>query len=94
MPLPEILMVLGFVLAAYSVVSNDSIQTLGTFLSSNAHRPWWVLWIYAGSILVAVLLYGWFVNDGDPAYGRLEAFPPPEAGSTGCTCWRRSPCWC
>ena len=80
MPLPEILMVLGFALAAYSVVSNDSIQTLGTFLSSNADRPWWVLWIFAGSILVAVLLYGWFVNNGDPAYGRLEAFPPPEGG--------------
>ena len=80
MPLPEILMVLGFALAAYSVVSNDSIQTLGTFLASNSDRPWWVLWIYAGSILVAVLFYGWFVNDGDPAYGRLEAFPPPEGG--------------
>ena len=67
-------------MAAYSVVSNDSIQTLGTFLSSNAHRPWWALWLFASSILVAVLLYGWFVNDGDVAYGRLEAFPPPEGG--------------
>ena len=82
MPLPEILMVLGFALAAYSVVSNDSIQTLGTFLSSNAHRPWWVLWIFASSVLLAVLLYGWFANDGDPAYGRLVAFPPPEGGVT------------
>ena len=80
MPLTEILMVLGFALAAYSVVSNDSIQTLGTFLASNAHRPWWVLWIFASSILLVVLLYGWFVNDGDPAYGRLESFPPPEGG--------------
>ena len=82
MPLPEMLMILGFVLAAYSVISNDSIQTLGTFLASNAHRPWWVLWIFASSVLLAVLLYGWFANDGDPAYGRLEAFPPPEGGVT------------
>ena len=82
MPLPEILMILGFALAAYSVISNDSIQTLGTFLASNAHRPWWVLWIFASSILLAVLLYGWFANDGDPAHGRLEAFPPPESGVT------------
>ena len=80
MALPDILMILGFALAAYSVVSNDSIQTLGTFLASNAHRPWWVLWIFAGSVLLAVLLYGWFANDGDPAYGRLEAFPPPQGG--------------
>ncbi len=82
MPLPDMLMILGFALAAYSVISNDSIQTLGTFLSSNAHRPWWVLWIFASGILLAVLLYGWFANDGDPAYGRLEAFPPPEGGVT------------
>ena len=80
MPLTESLMVLGFALAAYAVVSNDSIQTLGTFLSSNSHRPWWLLWIFAGGILTAVLLYGWFVNDGDPAHGRLEAFPPPAGG--------------
>ena len=80
MPLAEILMILGFALAAYSVVSNDSIQTLGTFLASNRHRPWWVLCIYSSSILVAVLLYGWFTNDGDMAYGRLTAFPEPEGG--------------
>ena len=73
-------MLLGFALAAYSVVSNDSIQTLGTFLSSNAHRPWWLLWLFSGGILVAVLLYGWLMNDGDPAYGRLAAFPAPEGG--------------
>ena len=80
MPVPELLMLLGFALAAYSVVSNDSIQTLGTFLSSNSHRPWWALWLFAGSILVAVLVYGWLANDGDPAYGRLAKFPPPEGG--------------
>ena len=33
-------MIVGFVLAGYSVVANDAIPTLGTFLSSNAHRPW------------------------------------------------------
>ena len=80
MPLTEVLMLLGFVLAAYSVVSNDSIQTLGTFLSSNAHRPWWLLWLFTGSILVVVAVWGWVVNEGDPAHGRLEAFPPPAGG--------------
>ena len=76
----EILMLVGFALAAYSVVSNDSIQTLGTFLASNAHRPWWLLWLFSSGILVAVLAYGWLAYDGDPAYGRLAAFPEPEGG--------------
>ena len=80
MPLAEILMILGFALAAFSVVSNDSIQTLGTFLASNSQRPWWVLWLFSSSILVAVLVYGWIVNTGDVAYGRLTAFPTPEGG--------------
>ena len=80
MPLAEILMILGFALAAFSVVSNDSIQTLGTFLASNRQRPWWVLWLFSSSILVAVLVYGWIVNSGDVAYGRLTAFPSPEGG--------------
>ena len=80
MPLTEVLMLLGFSLAAYSVGSNDSIQTLGTLLSSNAHRPWWLLWLFTGSVLVVVAVWGWIVNDGDPAHGRLAAFPPPEGG--------------
>ena len=76
----EALMVLGFVLAAYSVVANDSIQTLGTFLASNAHRPWWVMWAFSSSILVLVLVYSWVTNGGDPSYGRLEKFPEPPGG--------------
>ena len=73
-------MLIGFTLAAYAVVANDSIQTLGTFLSSNSHRPWWLLWIFAGSILLVVLIYGWIAYDGDPAFGRLAKFPPPDEG--------------
>ena len=73
-------MVVGFLLAAYAVVANDSIQTLGTFLASNAQRPWWVLWLFGSGILLVVLFYGWFVSGGDPAYGRLEKFPVPEGG--------------
>lgn len=76
----EIYMVVGFLLAAYAVVANDSIQTLGTFLSSNAHRPWWVLWLFASGVLCAVLAFGWFTYDGDVSYGRLVNFPVPEGG--------------
>lgn len=68
----EAFMLLGFVLAAYSIVANDSIQTLGTFLSSNAKRPWWLLWLWIASILVITVLWGWYANGGDPAFGRLD----------------------
>jgi hypothetical protein len=71
-------MSVGFLLASYSIVANDAIQTLGTFLASNQKRPWWVLWGYAGSILAMVLIYGWIVNGGDVAYGRLDKVPHPQ----------------
>lgn len=74
-----IMMIIGFALAAYSIVANDAIQTLGTFLSSNAHRPWWVLWAFTMFILLVALLYGFYANGGDVSYGRLEKFPPVEA---------------
>ena len=74
----EVLMIVGFLLGAYSIVGNDAIQTLGTFLSSNSHRPWWVLWLFAGSIITVVLVYGWVAHSGDVSYGRLEAIPVPE----------------
>ena len=64
-------MYLGFLMAAYSVIGNDVIQTLGTFLSSNEHRPWWVLALFASALLTVTLVYGWHVNDGDVSYGRL-----------------------
>ncbi len=76
----SLLMIIGFCLAAYSIVANDAIQTLGTFLASNAQRPWWVLWLFACGILTVVLLVGWYINDGDPAWGRLERFPMPTGG--------------
>ncbi|MEM9528978.1 MAG: hypothetical protein AAGA31_20370, partial [Bacteroidota bacterium] len=69
-----IIMWIGFILAGYAVVGNDSIQTLGTFLSSNEDRPWWVLWLFAGSILAFTLVYGWFQYGGDVSYGRLEKY--------------------
>ncbi|MCB0835906.1 MAG: hypothetical protein KDE26_22575 [Bacteroidetes bacterium] len=78
MEITVIVAILGFLFASYSVVGNDVIQTLGTFLTSNDKRPWWVLWLYAGGILTAVMVYGWATHGGDMAYGRLEKFPLPE----------------
>lgn len=74
--------IVGFLLAAYSIVANDAIQTLGTFLSSNSKRPWWILWCFACTVLVTVLVYGWATHDGDVAFGRLSKFPEPAGGLT------------
>ncbi|MDX1637912.1 MAG: hypothetical protein R3281_08090 [Balneolaceae bacterium] len=38
----------GFALAGYSAIANDSIQTIGTFLASNKEKKWWVLWLFVG----------------------------------------------
>lgn len=71
-------MITGFVLASYSVVGNDVIQTLGTFISSNSKRKWHVLWLYIGGIFLAVATYAWFQLQGDIAYGRLDKIPFPK----------------
>ncbi len=76
----SILAAAGFCLAAYSVVGNDSIQTLGTFLSSNKKVDWRWIWLFIGGILVATLTYSWVVNGGDISSGRLDRIPLPDGG--------------
>ncbi len=86
MDLFELIMWLGFLLAAYSVVGNDVIQTLGTFLSSNEKRvPWYILFFYAGGILTSVLIVGYLgygtalgLGGNDISFGRLENIHRPE----------------
>lgn len=75
---------LGFSLAAYSVVGNDVIQTLGTFLTSNEKTvKWYWLWAFAASILVIALVLGFYDPFGmfdykyPLAYGRLDKFAMP-----------------
>jgi phosphate/sulfate permease len=62
----------GFALAAYSAIANDSIQTIGTFISSNKNRPWWLLWIFMGLIWICTVFYSWHNFSGDVSYGRLS----------------------
>ena len=79
MELNIIYMYIGFLLAAYSVIANDSIQTLGTFLASNkAHFKWYTLWFAASVMLVYTITYGWLNYDGDISYGRLTRIPFQE----------------
>jgi phosphate/sulfate permease len=78
MELTTIFSLIGFALAGYAVVANDVIQTLGTFLTSNAKRPWILLWFYAAVILSITLISGWYFNHGDVSFGRLSKIPLPE----------------
>ena len=69
-------MTVGFLFAAYSVVANDSVQTLGTWIASNSQRfKWYWLWVGASSVLLFTLWYGWSVNSGDISFGRLNKIP-------------------
>ena len=61
----------GFALAAYSAIANDSIQTLGTFLASNSQKTWVWQWLFMGGIFVATTVYGWSQYQGDVSYERL-----------------------
>lgn len=76
----ELFALLGFLFAAYAVIANDSIQTLGTFLASNAQRPWWLLWLFAGGIMVGALMFQLFYGGGDIADGKLNKIPYPSSG--------------
>jgi len=80
----NIWMMVGYLLTAYSVVANDSLQTLGTYISSNKSRtPKLVQMLLICSLTVVVLMLGWCLNQGDPAWGRLSVpgkeFPMPES---------------
>ena len=79
MDLITLWMAVGFLLAAYSVIANDSVQTLGTWIASNNDRVnWKVMWLSASSVLLWALWYGWYMYGGDISYGRLNKIPFQE----------------
>jgi len=70
---PQIAMWVGFALAGYSAIANDSIQTIGTFIASNQDKKWWMLWLFIGGIFLATVYYSWSVYSGDVSSQRLTA---------------------
>ena len=79
MELVTLWMAVGFLFAAYSVIANDSVQTLGTWIASNNERVnWKVMWGSASAVLLYTLWYGWYMNGGDISYGRLNKIPFQE----------------
>ena len=79
MELITLWMGIGFLFAAYSVIANDSVQTLGTWIASNNQKVnWKIMWGAASAVLLWALWYGWYMYGGDISYGRLNKIPFQE----------------
>ena len=79
MELTLIYTIVGFGLAGYSVIANDSIQTLGTFIASKQKWfKWYTLASAASLVMILAITWGWYSYDGDISYGRLNRIPFQE----------------
>jgi len=79
MELTLIYTIIGFGLAGYSVIANDSIQTLGTFIASKQKWfKWYTLASAASFVMIIAITWGWYSYDGDISYGRLNRIPFQE----------------
>ena len=73
MDLTLIYTIVGFGLAGYSVIANDSIQTLGTFIASKKKWfAWYILASSASSVMIIALAWGWY------SYCLLYTSPSPR----------------
>lgn len=76
MELTLIYAIVGFGLAGWSVIANDSIQTLGTFIASKSKWfKWYALAASASLAMIVTITYGWWAYDGDISFGRLTRIP-------------------
>jgi hypothetical protein len=72
----NIFSLIAFILAAYSVMANDAVQTLGTFIRSNRRiLKWYQMFFFASAIMIFTVWNSWFFNDGDISYSRLDKIP-------------------
>jgi len=71
--------IVGFGLAGWSVIANDSVQTLGTFIASKQKWfKWYTLASAASAAMIVTISYGWWRYGGDISYGRLTQIPYQE----------------
>jgi len=79
MELTLVYTIVGFALAGWSVIANDSIQTLGTFIASKSKWfKWYTLAASASLAMIVTITYGWWAYDGDISFGRLTRIPYQE----------------
>ncbi|HMZ59486.1 MAG TPA: hypothetical protein PL048_11965, partial [Leptospiraceae bacterium] len=64
----------AFTLAALSVAGNDAIQTVGTFIESKKQVHWLPKMAMLGLTLIAVFVYGWYIDDRQIHFERLKKF--------------------
>ena len=55
--------ILGFILASYSVIGNDSIQTLGTFIAANEKINWKWKFLFGATIFSSIVIYCWYTSN-------------------------------
>ena len=54
----SLLAMAGFALAGYSVIANDSVQTLGTWIASNREKfKWYTMWAAASAVMIGTMVY-------------------------------------
>ena len=64
----------GFIMASYSAIANDSIQTLGTFIASNTGIVvWWKQWLWISAVFLGTTVYSWAMFNGDISFERLTS---------------------
>lgn len=64
----------GFIMASYSAIANDSIQTLGTFIASNTGIVvWWKQWVFISAVFLGTTIYSWAMFNGDISFERLTS---------------------
>ena len=66
---------IALTLAMFSTMSNDSIQTLGTFLSSNNKVSWWKMFFYISILFAITIFCGWYLNNHRLDFNRLKEIP-------------------
>lgn len=65
----------GVFLTMFSTMSNDSVQTLGTFITSNSKKSWLKMWLYISILFIATLLFAWFYNMHRLDFDKLVLIP-------------------
>ena len=66
---------LGVFFTMFSTMSNDSVQTLGTFITSNSKTSWLKMWLYIAILFIITLLLAWFLNDYRLDFNKLVLIP-------------------